>query len=168
MIGWGDPHNLDPARAPRLRELDRIVTKRDFQAEPRRALPSIGEQNRLAKEKKYAEMRERQRRRGELQRGRCSRAEADLIFEIAKRHDVPFDIVTMPGGGGGRQAYRARLEIAQTLRSHGYSFPRIGACLGVHHTSIIYMLKRSTPSPPALPASPEPVPYPDLSGEWAI
>ena len=67
---------------------------------------------------------------------------------------------------------KARRQTIQTLKRQGYSTPQIGRWLGLHHTSILAAAKLPAAKPGVVSrhptAEPVDVPYPDLSGEWAI
>lgn len=65
-----------------------------------------------------------------------------------------------------RQATNARVVAARELRAMGFSYASIGRWLGVHHTTVVHYFHgrriRVT-----MPVGGD-LPYPDLSGEWAI
>jgi len=63
-----------------------------------------------------------------------------------------------------RQAVSARAQVARRLRRDGCSLELIGSYLGLHHTSILYLLDGL---PPRVPQEIV-IPCPDFSGEWAI
>lgn len=58
-----------------------------------------------------------------------------------------------------------RGKICARLRDMGLSMPRIGALLGLHHTTVLHHLRQEKPTTPPKPFDPD---HPDLSGEWAI
>jgi hypothetical protein len=64
----------------------------------------------------------------------------ELIFQVAKKHDVPGYLITQPCRF--TEVSAARGEIAYRLREKGLSFPLIGRYLRLHHTSVIYLCRR--------------------------
>lgn len=95
--------------------------------------------------------------------GRSPR-ENEIIGIAAVRHRVsPLSILN---GSHERPQVLARRDAAIALRQLGYSTPRIGRILGIHHSSVLYHLRQA---PAGIPTSFDFNPdIPDLSGEWAI
>ena len=69
-------------------------------------------------------------------------------------------------GGNRRACVVARRALIHRLYEKGYGISDIGRFLGMHHSTILYHLNRERPKLDR--TTPGPVPYPDLSGEWAI
>lgn len=65
---------------------------------------------------------------------------------------------------------RARAYLCHQLRAQKYTLPQIGRFLGMHHTSVLYVLRRPASGPRSVrPRADTGEPAcPDLSGEWAI
>lgn len=83
-----------------------------------------------------------------------------VLAAAARRHAVTVRELTSDS-----QVYRivrARLSVIRDLHQMGFSSPEIGRVLGGRsHTTILYHLAKLQPIDDSIP-------YPDLSGEWAI
>lgn len=92
----------------------------------------------------------------------------ETFERAAKQYHVP--VVDLYRSNGPRRNFPAKCAIAHNLRVQGFSLSQIGRFMGIHHTSVHYMLSRPRPSIAFLrPAKVElSIPFPDLSGEWAI
>lgn len=68
------------------------------------------------------------------------------VLAVADRHGVQFDDLFRRGERGGLchtlRLVAVRREVAVNFRADGYSYPAIGLVLGMHHTSIMAMLRR--------------------------
>ena len=75
-------------------------------------------------------------------------------------------------GNGRKKGFDMAGSIFVGGGGEGYSTPQIGRWLGLHHTSILAAAKLPAAKPGVVSrhptAEPVEVPYPDLSGEWAI
>ena len=89
----------------------------------------------------------------EMVRSAAEMAEAD-----------PLDVIR-GNGRMSKQVAEARRIAAVKLRHAGLSLPEIGRVFRMHHTSVMAMLRRQ---PAKCPIQSREIPYPDLSGEWAI
>ena len=85
-----------------------------------------------------------------------------LIREVAARRGVALS--TIVSRSHEPRAVAARAEVMLHLRMQGWSTPEIGRVFLMHHSNVLYSLKK-------LQQEQEPsyeIPCPDLSGEWAI
>jgi len=164
MSGWGDPHNLETPRTARLRELDRLI-----RAEPNPLTP-VPKPSLSRRERRFETLRLRmqQSRRPVRDNPFRSRAASGIIQKVSERLDIPLGLI-LSGGHSIAEVTEARRQISVELRALGWSLPRIGYSLNLHHTSILYLLKKTAkPVQRAYSAYSREVPCPDLSGEWAI
>jgi hypothetical protein len=133
---------------------------------------------------RFTEMRERMREREMQPRLFRDRTATDMIVAVSQATGVPAHWITMAGKSLA-EVTEARYYVARALRYLGWSFPKISLALNANPTSIMYLLKKYRPPKPdrfPLPSEEparkpptveefdhsKPVPFPDLSGEWAI
>lgn len=64
---------------------------------------------------------------------------SELAREIAAEHGVVEH--TLFASNRDHKVVTARAELAKRLRMTGWSYPRIGAVLGRHHTSVMHLVK---------------------------
>lgn len=66
------------------------------------------------------------------------RPPADVLVSVCSAYGVTLDALLGPSRS--RWIGKARIAAAAELRAMGMSFPDIGAVLGRHHTTVMYML----------------------------
>jgi chromosomal replication initiation ATPase DnaA len=64
-----------------------------------------------------------------------------LAFDVSRALGVVPEVVFAENRD--RRSTMARAEVARRLRDLGWSYPRIGAVLGRHHTSVMYLVKET-------------------------
>lgn len=96
----------------------------------------------------------------------------NLIAECCAKHNI---IPGMLKDSHEARAMDAKRMAVKRLADLGYSSVTIGKFLGgVHHTSVLHLLGKTGRSKGlkkprgVYPKTREPIPCPDLSGEWAI
>ena len=72
---------------------------------------------------------------------RLPRPVEKILSEEAAR--LSLEPRTLRTKGKSGQISLARRRAAVRLRSLGFSYPQIGAIFGLHHTSVMYMVRRS-------------------------
>lgn len=86
----------------------------------------------------------------------------ELVTDICEFHEVPLE--KFLEGKRGTSYTAARSACVKRLRGMGMSLSEIGQQLGIHHTSVLYYIRR----PVRVALKNRDIPCPDLSGEWAI
>lgn len=64
-----------------------------------------------------------------------------ILERVAYDYEIPIDSILR--GGNSRKLVQARREVAIEARRQGFTFPQIGAALGKHHSTIIYLVQQS-------------------------
>lgn len=72
----------------------------------------------------------------------------DIVCEAATRHMVSLKLLLSPCRS--QKLLFIRIEIAKTLRVHGYSMSKIGRALRRDHTTVIYYLGNGSRKPALL------------------
>jgi chromosomal replication initiation ATPase DnaA len=68
----------------------------------------------------------------------------EIITQVCVKHEVVTQALWSKRGMKGTvELTEVRREIAQKLRALGWSLKRIGLKLGVHHTTVLYYLRKA-------------------------
>jgi chromosomal replication initiation ATPase DnaA len=158
---------MNPTRAPRFEELDRIIQAEDeelveLREEVQRLKAELKTAKKLARPLPTLEERQEQlRKKMARKNSRDDQVKYEvlksalspkflpppsvqiLIEQTANEYGIP--VTLLASNRHFALAVQARRRVIRILRESGYSLPMIGRYLNIHHTSVFYLLKKKPP-----------------------